>query len=150
MKKSLATLIAVCSIILLSACSSPALDDAAAEAQAPAAVATKEVPVVAAKAFSWDGTWVTNPKAFSAVISGKLITISIVSTDSSSLYWQGTWDAAAKATDGTKIVSNADVEALSSSLLGSQDKTKTFTYANDEITFSMSMMGTTKTIRIKR
>jgi hypothetical protein len=39
---------------------------------------------------------------------------------------------------------------MSGSLLGSQDTTKTFTYANNEITFSFAMSGVTKTVHLKK
>jgi hypothetical protein len=142
MKKLVASFAAVISFALLSACSSPAAEDAAPVAAPAAVVTTTEAPV------SWNGTWTAD--GFSAVIKDEVITISIVSPDSSSLYWQGTWPASMKATDGVKYVSKADVEALSMSLLGSQDKTKDFTFKNDELTFSMSMMGTTRTVRLQK
>lgn len=138
MKKFIASIIAICSIAFLSACSSPAVEDAS-----PVAVAkTTEAPV------SWNGTWTA--EGFSAVIKDKLIVINMVSPDSSSLYWQGTWDSSKKAKDGAEIVSIADVEALSMSMLGSQDKTKAFAYDGSELKFYMSLMGTTKIVRLKK
>ena len=141
MKKIVVSIVAVCSFALLSACSSPA-EDAASVAAPVAVVKTTEAPV------SWNGTW--KAEGFSAVIKDKVITISIVSPDTTSLYWQGTWDSSKQAKDGAEVVSIADVEALSMSMLGSQDETKAFAFSDDELKFSMSMMGTTKTIRLKR
>lgn len=100
--------------------------------------------------YSWNGTWVTDPQFMEAKIVGNLITVNIVTEDSKSLFWKGTWDPAAKATDGTTIISKADVEALSGSIMGSSEKTKPFTFNNDELTFEFSMMGTTKTVRIRK
>lgn len=134
--------IAICAAVaFLSACSSPAVEDAASVAD-PAAVVTTEAPV------SWNGTW--KAEGFSAVIKDNLIIINMVSPDSSSLYWQGTWDSSKKAKDGAQIVSIADVEALSMSMLGSQSETKAFAFSDDELKFSMSLMGTTKTVRLKK
>ena len=138
MRKSIASIIAICTIAFLSACSSPAVEDAS-----PVAVAkTTEAPV------SWNGTWTA--EGFSAVIKDKLIVINMVSPDSSSLYWQGTWDSSKQAKDGAEIVSIADVEALSMSMLGSQNETKAFAFSDDELKFSMSLMGTTKIVRLKK
>jgi hypothetical protein len=39
---------------------------------------------------------------------------------------------------------------MAGSILGSQDSTKTFSVDDDQLTFEMSMMGTTKTIKLKR
>lgn len=142
MKKFVVSIVAVCSFAFLSACSSPAAEDAASVAAPVAVVKTTEAPV------SWNGTWTA--EGFSAVIKDKVITISIVSPDTTSLYWQGTWDSSKQAKDGAEVVSIADVEALSMSMLGSQDETKAFAFSDDELKFSMSMMGTTKTIRLKR
>lgn len=142
MKKLFVFLLVLISAMFIAGCSSPAVDDATPVAKPAPVTTTTEAPV------SWNGTWTAD--GFSAVIKEDVITISIVDKDTSSLYWQGTWDAAAKAKDGVKVVSNADVDALSMSMLGSQDKTKEFTYSDDELTFSMSMMGTTRTIRLTK
>lgn len=134
--------IAICAAVaFLSACSSTAAESNHGGVARPAAVVT-EAPV------SWNGTW--SADGFSAVIKDNLIVINIVSTDTSSLYWQGTWDQSKKAKDGAEIVSIADVKALSVAMLGSQDKTKDFSYVDDELKFSMSLMGTTRTVRLKK
>jgi len=142
MKKSIASIIAICTIAFLSACSSPAVEDAASVAAPVAVVTTTEAPV------SWNGTW--KAEGMSAVIKDNLITINIVSPDTTSLYWQGDWDMSKPAKDGTDMVSIGDVAAMSASMLGSQDNKKAFSFENDELKFSFSMMGTTKTIRLKK
>lgn len=128
----------------LSGCSSTAVDDADAVAQQDVVVATtKEAPVL-----SWDGVWVTDPvtPGMEVTIKGALITVKLVDEDTKSLFWQGSWDSAAKATDGAEMVSKADVEALSSSIMGSSEKTKPFTYEDGVLSFDFSMMGTTKNV----
>lgn len=151
MKKLIASIIAIMFIAVLSACSSPS-GPSTSPVKAPSAASTPipEVPVVDAVPASWDGLWVTDPAFMSAKIAGNLITINIVATDTTSLYWKGTWDPAAKAKDGTEILSNADVPALAKSLMGSNEKVKHFKYAHDELTFVFSMMGTEKTVRLRK
>ena len=43
-----------------------------------------------------------------------------------------------------------DREALDGSMLGSQDKDKAFSVDGDKISFEMSIMGTTKTVRLEK
>ena len=103
---------------------------------------TKEVAMDKA---SLVGTWTAD--GFVAEVADNSIEINIVSTDSKSLYWKGTFPVA----DADKVVSKADTEALSMSMLGSQDAEKTFTVlSNDEIDFEMSMMGTTRIVHLRR
>lgn len=144
MKKLIALFAVIFVGISLSACQSaengsdaskPASKIAAAPVATPAP--TKEAPV------SLDGTW--KAEGFEAVVAADSIEINIVSTDSESLYWKGTF---ASGTD--KITSIADREALDASMLGSQDSEKVFAIDGDKITFKMSMMGTTKTIKLKK
>lgn len=95
---------------------------------------------------NYSGTWKAD-QGIEAVIDGDNVEINIGDTESSALYWKGTFPVEI----GSKTVtSQADVEALSSSMLGSQDKTKVFNVSNDEITFKMSMMGVTQTVHLKR
>jgi hypothetical protein len=107
-------------------------------------------PTKTATSFSWDGTWETDPAFMEATIQGPLIEISIVTDDSTSLYWKGSWPDKAKASDGAKLESKADVEALEASLMGSMDESKTFTYVDGKLEFKFRMLGTTKTVRLKR
>jgi hypothetical protein len=89
------------------------------------------------------GTWKAD--GFEAEITASEITINIVGNDSKSLYWKGSFH------DNTGTVrSNGDTDAMAGSMLGSQDSTKTFSVDDDQIAFEMSLMGTTKTIKLKR
>ncbi|QGN58859.1 hypothetical protein [Nostocoides sp. HKS02] len=100
-------------------------------------------PVKAEKAVSLNGTWKAD--GLEAVIAENSVEIHIVDKDTSSLYWKGTFP-----TGSDTVTSVADKEALSSSMLGSQDAEKVFTIKDNEITFKMSMLGTTKTIHLKK
>ena len=103
----------------------------------------------------FDGHWTDDndpnqgdSSKISAVIKDGDIRINLESTDSSALFWKGTFP---KASQGpTKFVSQADVKALSESLLGSSDKKKTFTYEDGVLTFDLSMMGVTRHVHLEK
>lgn len=136
MKKLIALFAVIFVAISLSACQS---SGSGSDANKPAAssVPTKETSV------SLNGTW--KAEGFEATVSADSIEVNIVSTDSKSLYWKGTFPSG---TD--KITSVGDREALDVSMLGSQDKDKVFNIDGDKISFEMSMLGTTKTIRLEK
>lgn len=140
MKKLIALLAVVFVGISLSACQS---SDRGSDASKPVSktvatsTPTKEAPV------SLNGSWKAD--GIEAIIDVDGIEISIVGNDSTSLYWKGTFPLG---TD--KITSIADREALDASILGSQDSNKVFAIDGDKITFKMSMMGTTKTIKLEK
>ena len=136
MKKLTALLAVVFVGLVLTACG-PAQNGSDASKTSTSSAPTKEAPV------SLNGTW--KDDAFEAEISDNSIVINIVSTDSKSLYWKGTFP-----TGSDTIKSIADTEALSMSMLGSQDPDKTFTVKGDEIRFEMSIAGTTKTVHLKK
>lgn len=136
MKKLIALLAIVFVAISLSACQSSGSGSDASNTPASSAP-TKEAPM------SLNGTWKAD--GFEAVIAADSIEVNIVSTDSKSLYWKGTF---VSGTD--KVTSVGDREALDGSMLGSQDKDKVFNVDGDKISFEMSMMGTTKTVRLEK
>lgn len=90
-----------------------------------------------------NGTWKAD--GFEAVVTDNNIEVNIVEGDTSSLYWKGTFPA-----DSDKVVSQADTEALSQSMLGSQDSTKEFTVKGDQIDFKITIMGTSKVVHLKK
>lgn len=102
-----------------------------------------EAPVKADKPVSLNGTWKAD--GFEAVIADNSIEVNIVDQDTSSLYWKGTFPAGSD-----KVVSEADTAALSESMLGSQDATKEFTVKDDEISFKITIMGTSKVVHLMK
>lgn len=133
MLKSFVAFGALLSLFVLTACGSPANTNTnPASTPSPAVV-------------SYDGTWTA--EGFVAQIQNDTIEINIVSPDSKALYWLGTFHQPA----GKTVVSAANVEKLSMSLLGSQDKTKTFMILDEnKIAFDMAMMGVETTIYLER
>jgi hypothetical protein len=94
---------------------------------------------------SLNGTWKAD--GFDATVSDNSIEVNIVDdkSETSSLYWKGTFPVGSD-----KVVSEADTEALASSMLGSQDDTKEFTVKDDEISFKITIMGTSKVVHLKK
>lgn len=92
---------------------------------------------------SLDGTWKAD--GFEANIASDSIEVNIVEGDTSSLYWKGTF-----ATGSETVNSVADQEALSASMLGSQDAEKTFTVKDNTISFKITIMGTSKNVHLKK
>ena len=114
-------------------------------------------PVEQKKPLDLTGKWhATNSadesSAFEAEIKDNVITIYFVDkkADTKSLYWQGTAPAPDTTDDKYNFTSQADTDALSKSLFGSQDKTKDFKYENGVLSFDFSALGTTKTIKMER
>lgn len=107
---------------------------------------------------SLDGTWQATNSAdpatstMEAEIKEGTITIYLVNVkeDTKMLYWQGTVPTPDTTEDKYDFTSEADTEALSQSLLGSQDKTKDFKYENGVLSFDFTALGTTKTIKMER
>lgn len=110
------------------------------------------------QSLSLDGTWQATNSAdpatstMEAEIKDGTITIYLVSVkeDTKMLYWQGTIPAPDTTDDKYNFTSEADAEALSKSIMGSQDKTKDFKYENGVLSFDFTAMGTTKTIKMER
>lgn len=119
--------------IALGACSS----STPTETSAATSSSTSSKPV------SSVGTW--KAEGFEAKITEDEIIVYIVMDNTKSLYWTGTF-----AEGVGEITSDADVEALASSMMGSQDETKKFQVSPHEITFEFTIMGTMSTVYLKK
>lgn len=85
-----------------------------------------------------------------ATISGDEITINWVAPDSTSLYWAGTYVSPTTADEPYTWTSENDTAKTGSALLASMDETKDFTYENGQISYEVSAMGTTTTVRLEK
>jgi hypothetical protein len=99
------------------------------------------------------GSWeMTQPEDaefnMTAVVKDDNIAITFHTDGMSSLYWKGSFPKTAE--DDEDIVSKADVKALESSLMGSQDKTKTFTFEDGKLKYTMGMMGAEFIIELEK
>lgn len=88
----------------------------------------------------------------SATISDGVIEVYWVSDggDTKSLYWAGTYEAPTNASEPYSWASENDHEKTDSALLASGDDQKTFTYENGQISYDVSAMGMTTTVRLEK
>ncbi len=137
-------------------CSSPAAENNSSssnEAKAPDAEQVEEAP----EPVSLNGEWKQNNSNDpennwqAATITGNTIEVYWVGDagDSKSLYWAGTVEVPAEGESFTFDSVN-DTAKTDSSMLASGDATKTFTYENDELSYEVTAMGTTMTVRLSR
>ena len=88
----------------------------------------------------------------SATISGESIEVYWVSDngDTTALYWAGTYTAPETGDEPYSWDSENDHEKTGLALLASGDDTKTFTYENGQLSYSVSALGTTTTVRLEK
>ncbi|AYG04732.1 hypothetical protein D7I44_15155 [Gryllotalpicola protaetiae] len=106
---------------------------------------------------SLDGTWKqTNSNASdawqAATISGNTIEIDWITDNgaTNSLYWAGSVTQPTTGGDTFTWTSNNDTSRTENALLASSDPTKDFTYDHGVISYSVSALGTTTTVKIAR
>ncbi len=87
-----------------------------------------------------------------AVIFGDTIEIYWVADggDTKSLYWAGSYEAPEKLTEPYSWDSVNDKEKTDSALLASGDDTKTFTFEDGVLSYSVSAFGTTTTMKLEK
>jgi len=143
-RRLIGVLITLIGVVMATACGSatpsysPSPDVTVVEAPAQ----TNDADVLA-------GVWVSEGDVpFEATITADTIVVQIVDGETKSLFWKGTFPASAQ--EGDILLSEADVEALSSSMMGSSELVKPFTYEGDVISFEFSMMGTSTVIHVKK
>ena len=142
MKKRMLALVFACFMLTLplTACGG----NASNSADADAAAQQEEAP----QPSDLTGEWVqVNSNAEdsyqTATITDDTITVNWVMPDTTALYWAGsfepyTWDSA------------NDTEQTANALLASPDETKTFTYEDGQISYSVSAMGVTTTVKLEK
>ena len=81
---------------------------------------------------------------FEATIASDKIEVYLTSDGSKSLYWAGTWS------EGQSVTSQADKEALNSSITGSQSDEKKFNVGDGTVSFEFSAMGNTTDVTLKK
>lgn len=146
-----AALLALC----LAACSS----HPAAPSPAPAAVTeipAAPAPETPAPAPDLTGEWEQSNKSsdtsyHAATITADAIQIYWINTEkeTKALYWAGSFTPPADASPYTWESVN-DTEQTAHALLASRDESKTFSYADGEISYEASAMGVTKTVRLQK
>lgn len=164
-KKMFAVLLSAMLVASLGACSSAETSSSTPESSAPAvsAVDAEEASEASSEVeptpepINLDGTWVQINNASEdsyqeAVISGDTITVNWVtaSTDTKSLYWAGSVEIPENAGDSFSWDSQNDTEQTQAAIMASGDDTKTFTYENGQISYDVSAMGMTQTVRLEK
>lgn len=99
----------------------------------------------------FNGTWKyedPSGQEFTAVIHDNAIEVDwLMDAKTSGLYWKGDFEM--DDSDGV-VLSKADRDALSRSLVGSQDKTKVFTYSDGKLQFTFGAMGIKKIVTLEK
>jgi hypothetical protein len=100
---------------------------------------------------SYDGVWKStgNPEMIATIKDHNIEIIWNMDNDTKGLYWAGTFPGTASTLTET-IISKADTKALDSSLIGSQNDTKTFLYKDGVLSFEFKIMGTYQQISLKK
>lgn len=93
-----------------------------------------------------DGTWKMedgNDKfSMVAIIEHEVITVLFMNDSTKFLYWNGSFQIK----DPTYIISAANKDAMSISIMGSQADIKVFSYLKSKLQYEFTMQGMTKTI----
>jgi hypothetical protein len=92
----------------------------------------------------------------SAVVTDGKITVNMLldpgsegDSKAEGTYWRGSFDTS-NTSDWFTVTSDADLEMLNTSILGSQDDTKTFTYKNGDLSFPFEMVGIKTTVHLQK
>ena len=151
-KKILTAMIAAVLAAMLTACGGGTANTDTAAGSA-AAQAQEEVKQPADLTGEWKQTNSASDTDYqTAVITGDTIEIYWVSEtdESKSLYWAGTFTAPTTADEPYTWESTNDHTKTDSAILASTDETKSFTYENGQISYEVSMLGTTKTTHLEK
>ena len=149
MKKTLTASLAVAALLTLAGCSAAGSGTAPADAAKPSSSAPAPAPVLT-------GDWQqSNSKAAdsyqTATITWDAIDVDWVTDGGAtkSLYWAGSFTAPTAAGNYSWDSTN-DTAKTSGAMLASSSATKTFTYADGVISYSVSLLGTTTTVKLKQ
>lgn len=85
-----------------------------------------------------------------ATITDDTITVNWNAPDTTALYWAGSFEAPTTADEPYSWDSANDTEQTANALLASPDETKTFTYEDGQISYSVSAMGVTTTVKLEK
>lgn len=126
----------------------PASETPSAEQDAP-----EEAPEPVSLVGEWTQTNANSDENYqAATITADAIEVYWIADggDTRSLYWAGTAEVHADAGDSFSWDSVNDTSKTDGALLASGDDSKTFTYEDGELSFEVTAMGTTTTVRLAR
>jgi hypothetical protein len=97
-------------------------------------------------------SYATDEGWMAAALSGGTVTANFVtdSGDTTSVFWAGTFTAPHDDTWPYTGTSARDAAATDTAFLASTDATKEFTYEDDEMSFSVSITGSTAIVRLSK
>lgn len=107
-----------------------------------------------ASSVSLVGTWKgeLNNANFVATITAGDISVNWQTEDTVALYWQGSFATPEDilSTRPIQIISHGDKAAMQDSLLASRNEIKVFTYKEGKLSFELTVMGVTQTVRLSK
>lgn len=156
--KRLIAPVTLAAVLVLTGCSATNTADASAgktssPTKAAASTPTPDPVVIPDLTGNWkqnnsasDDGWMT------ATISGSTITANFVTDngDTTSLFWVGTFTPPTDDKSPYTWTSTRDTAATDSALLASTDPTKDFIYEDGEISFPVSIAGSSATVRLSK
>ncbi|PZE62833.1 hypothetical protein DEJ33_10140 [Curtobacterium sp. MCPF17_047] len=150
----------IAAVLVLSGCSAAGSTNSGAESKqssTAAADTSTTTPTPTPTAPDLVGTWKQNNSASadgytSATITADTITVEFVTDngDTRSLFWVGTYTPPTDGSEKYTWTSKRDEAATASALLASTDPTKDFVYDDEEISFPVTIAGTTATVRMSK
>lgn len=157
MKRHLLAPLAIAAL-LLAGCSPAATDTGSGSKDTGGSSAAPEkTEAPPAEPLDLAGEWKqTNSKSAdsyqAATITADRIEVNWISDADSmkAVYWVGTYVPPSDDTDSYSWESQGDTAAMESSLMASQDATKTFTYQNGVLSYELTAMGVTMTVEMQR
>lgn len=150
MKKVIVAILAVTMCFGLVACGSSAPDSKQSAGDVPAKQEKAQPPDLSGQ---WKQVDSSDADSYQmAEISGDTIAIYwyTESDNTKALYWAGTFEAPTTADEPYSWISQNDKAQTDGAILASGDDTKTFTYSKKQISYDVSAMGVTKTVKLEK
>lgn len=130
-------------------------DSAAPKSDAQSSSSGTVEETAAPKPVDLAGTWKqTNSNSEDsyqvATVTGDTLEIQWAAPDMKSLYWSGTVEVPQDGSTDFTWDSVNDKSKTAKSIMASGDDTKTFTYKDDELSYELTALGTTMTVRMAK
>lgn len=127
----------------------PASNGTNGDTQSSTAEEKQEAPEPVDMTGEWKQTNSNDPESFqTATITADTIEVFWNAPDTKSLYWAGTVDVPEDGSTSFTWDSVNDKSKTDAAILASGDDTKTFTFDNGELSYDVTAMGTTMTVRL--
>lgn len=135
----------------VTACSSQPAADEQGQSQTATEEPVEEAPEPVDLTGEWKQTNSNSEESFqTATITGDTIEVFWNATDMEALYWAGTVEVPEDGSTSFSWDSVNDTTKTETSIMASEDATKTFTVKDGEISYEVTAMGTTMTVRLAK